>query len=129
MQNLNPTLWRTCKMLAGRTRIRMLRQLLEHPGECVSALGKRVAIKESAASQELRRIRQVRLHGDIERVDLARLHAPDVGGGVIDQGARIPQGLDGHLDVREAGQRRALVANGEPRLEAGGRQQQAGDEL
>ena len=56
MQNLNPTLWRTCKMLAGRTRIRMLRQLLEHPGECVSALGKRVAIKESAASQELRRI-------------------------------------------------------------------------
>lgn len=56
MQNLNPTLWRTCKMLAGHTRIRLLRQLHDHPEECVSALGKRVEIKESAASQELRRI-------------------------------------------------------------------------
>lgn len=56
MQNLNPTLWRTCKMLAGRARIRLLRQLHEHPNECVSALGKRVALKEPAASQELRRI-------------------------------------------------------------------------
>ncbi len=56
LQNLNPTLWRTCKMLAGSTRIRLLRQLYEHPGECVSALGKRIGIGESAASQELRRI-------------------------------------------------------------------------
>ena len=56
MQNLNPTLWRTCKMLAGQTRIRLLRQLIGHPGECVSALGKRVEIKAAAASQELRRI-------------------------------------------------------------------------
>lgn len=56
MQNLNPTLWRTCKMLAGQARIRLLRQLHDHPEECVSALGKRVALKESAASQELRRI-------------------------------------------------------------------------
>jgi DNA-binding transcriptional ArsR family regulator len=56
MQNLNPTLWRTCKMLAGQTRIRLLRQLFSHPGECVSALGKRAEIKVSAASQELRRI-------------------------------------------------------------------------
>ena len=56
MQNLNPTLWRTCKMLVGNTRIRLLRELREHPGECVSALGKRAGIGESAASQELRRI-------------------------------------------------------------------------
>ena len=56
MQHLNPTLWRTCKMLAGSTRIRLLRQLHEHSGECVSALGKRIGIGESAASQELRRI-------------------------------------------------------------------------
>lgn len=56
MQNLNPTLWRTCKMLAGRARIRLLRQLHDHPEECVSALGERVALKEAAASQELRRI-------------------------------------------------------------------------
>lgn len=56
MQNLHPTLWRTCKMLAGTTRIQLLRQIHEHPGECVSALGKRVGLGESAASQELRRI-------------------------------------------------------------------------
>ena len=56
MQNLNPTLWRTCKMLTGSTRIRLLRQLHEHPGECVSDLGKRIGIGEPAASQELRRI-------------------------------------------------------------------------
>ncbi len=56
MHNLNPTLWRTCKMLSGHTRIRLLRAMLEHPGEGVSALGKRVGIGESAASQELRRI-------------------------------------------------------------------------
>ena len=56
MHNLNPTLWRTCKMLAGSTRVRLLRQLHEHPGECVSTLGKYANIGESAASQELRRI-------------------------------------------------------------------------
>ena len=55
-QSLNPTLWRTCKMLAGQTRLRLLRLLIDGPGECVSALGKRVGIRPSAASQELRRI-------------------------------------------------------------------------
>lgn len=53
---LNPTLWRTGKMLAGRTRIRLLRELATHPGEGVSALGRRVGIGHAAASQELRRI-------------------------------------------------------------------------
>ena len=56
MQNPNPTLWRTCRMLAGRTRLRLLRQLHDHPETCVSALGNRAAVKESAASQEFRRI-------------------------------------------------------------------------
>lgn len=56
MKTLHPTLWRTCKMLAGNTRIRLLRQLHDHPGECVSNLGKRVGIGEATASQELRRI-------------------------------------------------------------------------
>ena len=56
MQQLNPTLWRTCKMLAGPTRIRLLRQLLATPDEGVSALGRHVGIREATASQELRRI-------------------------------------------------------------------------
>ena len=53
---LNPTLWRTCKMLAGNKRVRLLRQLYERPGRNVSDLGSAVGIKRACASQELRRI-------------------------------------------------------------------------
>ncbi|MGB4573807.1 MAG: MarR family transcriptional regulator [Kiritimatiellia bacterium] len=53
---LNPTLWRTCRMLASPTRINLLRALVTHPGQGVSALGQCVGIRQSAASQELRRI-------------------------------------------------------------------------
>jgi predicted transcriptional regulator len=56
MQNLNPTLWRTSRMLAGKTRIRLLRCLHENPGKNVSELAKAVGIGVSDASQELRRI-------------------------------------------------------------------------
>ena len=56
MQSLNPTLWRTCKMLTGKTRLKLLRQLQNHPGLHVSALGNSVHIGHAAASQELRRI-------------------------------------------------------------------------
>ena len=56
MKNLNPTLWRTCRVLAGRTRIKLLRQLHDHPGQNVSELAMSVGIGRSAASQELRRL-------------------------------------------------------------------------
>ena len=56
MQNLNPTLWRTCRMLAGPARIRLLRCLHERPGRNVSELARDVGIGLSDASQELRRI-------------------------------------------------------------------------
>ena len=56
MQNLNPTLWRTCRMLSGLTRIRLLRCLDEHPAQNVSTLARTVGVGLSAASQELRRI-------------------------------------------------------------------------
>ncbi|MGD9780970.1 MAG: hypothetical protein AB7V14_02320 [Kiritimatiellia bacterium] len=56
MKTLNPTLWRTCKMLAGQKRIQLLRQLYGHPGRNVSELGAAVGIKRACASQELRRI-------------------------------------------------------------------------
>ena len=56
MKSLNPTLWRTCKMLAGRKRVQLLRQLHDHPGSNVSELGDAVGIKRACASQELRRI-------------------------------------------------------------------------
>ncbi len=56
MQNLNPTLWRTCRMLSGRTRIRLLRALHDHPGRNVTEYARELDIGCSDASQELRRI-------------------------------------------------------------------------
>lgn len=56
MAKLNPTLWRTCKMLAGIKRIQLLRQLYENPGNNVTEHGRAVGVKRSDASQELRRI-------------------------------------------------------------------------
>ena len=56
MKTLSPTLWRTCRMLSGQTRIRLLRHLHDHPGHHVSELARMLGIGVSDASQELRRI-------------------------------------------------------------------------
>ena len=56
IQQLNPTLWRTCRVLSGSIRIQLLRQLHDGPGKSVSALATIVGIGVSDASQELRRI-------------------------------------------------------------------------
>jgi DNA-binding transcriptional ArsR family regulator len=56
MQNLNPTLWRTCRMLAGATRLKLLRQLHDHPGQNIATLADAVGISQAYASQEMRRI-------------------------------------------------------------------------
>lgn len=56
MQNLNPTLWRTCRMLAGTTRIKLLRQLHDGPGQNIAALADALGISRPFASQEMRRI-------------------------------------------------------------------------
>lgn len=56
MRTLNPTLWRTCRALAGDIRIRLLRELLARPGQGVTDLAAAVGIGQSDASQELRRL-------------------------------------------------------------------------
>ena len=56
MKNLNPTLWRTCRMLSGSTRIRLLRALHDQPGLNVTEYARALNIGRSDASQELRRI-------------------------------------------------------------------------
>lgn len=56
MRELHPTLWRTCRVLAGNTRLRLLRQLQDAPGHDVSSLAEIVGIGVSDASQELRRL-------------------------------------------------------------------------
>ena len=56
MRTLNPTLWRTCRMLSGANRIRLLRAVFENPGQSVTELARALGIGTSDASQELRRI-------------------------------------------------------------------------
>lgn len=56
MHTLNPTLWRTCRVLAGANRIKLLRQLHVQPGQSVAALAKTVGVGRPYASQEMRRI-------------------------------------------------------------------------
>lgn len=56
MKNLNPTLWRTCRMLAGSTRIQLLRQLHDDPGQNIRVRADALGISQPFASQEMRRI-------------------------------------------------------------------------
>jgi len=52
----HPTLWRTCRVLAGETRLRLFRLVVKEPGQTVTALADAAGIKVSRASQELRRL-------------------------------------------------------------------------
>ncbi|HAL92778.1 MAG TPA: hypothetical protein DCM68_07125 [Verrucomicrobia bacterium] len=49
-------MWRTCRVLSGHMRLKLLRLLHDAPGQNVSALAEGVGIGISDASQELRRI-------------------------------------------------------------------------
>ena len=53
---LNPTLWRTCRVLAGGTRVRLLGLVMTSPGLTVTEMAGRLRIGVSRASQELRRL-------------------------------------------------------------------------
>ena len=53
---LHPTLWRTCRVLAGPTRLKLLRLVVAAPGHTVSRLAEDAGIGLSRASQELRRL-------------------------------------------------------------------------
>ena len=55
-QGLNPTLWRTCRILAGPTRLSLLRRLLKNPGQTVTWLAEAENLSLARASQELRRL-------------------------------------------------------------------------
>ena len=55
-KRLNPTLWRTCRVLTGATRLALLRRLLRKPGQTVSQLAEAERVSMPRASQELRRL-------------------------------------------------------------------------
>jgi DNA-binding transcriptional ArsR family regulator len=49
-----PTLWRTCRVLANRIRLQTLALLIRQPNQTVSAVAKRLSLSMPAASQYLR---------------------------------------------------------------------------
>jgi DNA-binding transcriptional ArsR family regulator len=54
MVNLRPSIWRTCRTLANRQRLALLRYLLGHPESGVSAMARDMGLSVSSASQHLR---------------------------------------------------------------------------
>jgi DNA-binding transcriptional ArsR family regulator len=54
--DLNPTLWRTCRILSGPTRLALLRRVIQRPGQTVSQLAAAEKLSLPRASQELRRL-------------------------------------------------------------------------
>ena len=60
---LSPTLWRTCRVLSGTTRVALLRRIVALPGQTVSALAAAETISLARASQELRRLQSRGLVG------------------------------------------------------------------
>ena len=49
-----PTLWRTCRVLANRKRLQILTLLIREPNQTVSAVAERMSLSMPAASQYLR---------------------------------------------------------------------------
>lgn len=50
----SPTLWRTCRVLANRTRLKMMRLLIDQPAMEVSAVAARLKLPRSLTSEYLR---------------------------------------------------------------------------
>lgn len=53
-RTLQPTLWRTCRVLANRFRLRILQQLLRQPDQTVSMIARKLHMPLPVASQYLR---------------------------------------------------------------------------
>jgi DNA-binding transcriptional ArsR family regulator len=53
-QRLHPTLWRTCRVLANRNRLRIFGCLLQQPDQTVTAVANRLRLPVAVASQYLR---------------------------------------------------------------------------
>ena len=53
---LHPTLWRTCRILSGKTRLELFRSISDRPDQTVSELARQFGLSLPRASQELRRL-------------------------------------------------------------------------
>ena len=53
-ESLEPTVWRSCRALANRTRLSLLKAMIDEPPMCVQELAFRCKLKKSVCSQYLR---------------------------------------------------------------------------
>ncbi|MBI2438655.1 MAG: helix-turn-helix domain-containing protein [Lentisphaerae bacterium] len=53
---LQPTLWRTCRVLANKTRLQILQAVLRNPGFSVSEVARQLHLRVSLASKYLREL-------------------------------------------------------------------------
>ncbi len=56
MAKLSPTLWRTCRILSGKTRLELLRRVIGTTNQTISDLAEHLKLSMPRASQELRRL-------------------------------------------------------------------------
>ena len=56
MPKLSPTLWRTCRILSGKTRLALLRRVIGTTNQTISDLAEHLELSMPRASQELRRL-------------------------------------------------------------------------
>ena len=56
MAKLSPTLWRTCRILSGKTRLELLRRVVGTTNQTISDLAEHLDLSMPRASQELRRL-------------------------------------------------------------------------
>jgi DNA-binding transcriptional ArsR family regulator len=54
VQTLQPTLWRTCRVIANRNRLRLFGSLVRQPDQTVTGLARRLRLPVPVASQYLR---------------------------------------------------------------------------
>lgn len=87
-----PTLWRTCRVLANRQRLQMLALLIREPGQTVSSVARQMRLSLPAASQYLRAL-EARGLLTCRRIGLRVEYRPAVttegGGGTIAAALRM----------------------------------------
>ncbi len=54
MSQLRPTLWRTCRVIAAKTRLQLLWRLFQNENQCVAELAEAVGVSPQNASTQLR---------------------------------------------------------------------------
>lgn len=81
MSKLRPTLWRTCRVLASETRLRLLWALFKNEGLCITDLACLTGMSEQNASNQLRALNARGLITP-RRIGLRVLYCPEPNTGV-----------------------------------------------